>query len=138
MKNIKLKQKTFTGYTFMGETEGKFNNSDSLIFLNKDFEAIDKQQLSKSTIGLTGTILIFNDIRIPNIDNIYYIIKCITNITKYNLDNFISSKEEVSSVVKCPKCNSNQIQIVPRKWSLMTGLLTNKVDRVCINCKHKF
>lgn len=40
--------------------------------------------------------------------------------------------------VKCPKCGSTQIQAVPRKWSLMTGILTNKVDRVCLNCKHKF
>lgn len=39
---------------------------------------------------------------------------------------------------KCPRCGSTQIQTVPRKWSLMTGFLTNKVDRVCMNCKHKF
>lgn len=41
-------------------------------------------------------------------------------------------------IVKCPKCGSTQIQAVSRKWSLMTGILTNKVDRVCLNCKHKF
>lgn len=40
--------------------------------------------------------------------------------------------------VYCPKCGSTQIQAVPRKWSLMTGFLTNKIDRVCLNCKHKF
>lgn len=40
--------------------------------------------------------------------------------------------------VACPKCGSTQIQIVPRKWSLMTGIFTNKVDRVCVNCKCKF
>lgn len=40
--------------------------------------------------------------------------------------------------VKCPKCGFTQIQMVPRKWSLMTGFFTNKVDRVCVNCKHKF
>ena len=40
--------------------------------------------------------------------------------------------------VTCPKCGSTQIQIVPRKWSLMTGVITNKVDRVCVNCKCKF
>lgn len=42
------------------------------------------------------------------------------------------------TVIKCPKCGSTQIQMVPRKWSLLTGFLTNKVDRVCMNCKHKF
>lgn len=39
---------------------------------------------------------------------------------------------------RCPKCGSTNIQIVPRKWSLLTGFLTNKTDRVCVNCKHKF
>ena len=45
---------------------------------------------------------------------------------------------KAENVVKCPKCKSTQIQVVPRKWSMMTGLLTNKVDRVCLNCKNKF
>lgn len=38
---------------------------------------------------------------------------------------------------KCPKCGSTNIQIVPRKWSLLTGIFTNATDRVCINCKYK-
>ena len=45
-----------------------------------------------------------------------------------------SNKNEV----KCPWCGSTQIQMVPRKWSPLTGFLTNKVDRVCVNCKKKF
>lgn len=48
------------------------------------------------------------------------------------------TKNDVVTEVKCPKCGSTQIQMVPRKWSLGMGLLTNKVDRVCMNCKHKF
>lgn len=44
----------------------------------------------------------------------------------------------ITNTVKCPKCGSTQIQMVPRKWSLGMGLLTNKVDRVCVNCKKKF
>lgn len=39
---------------------------------------------------------------------------------------------------KCPKCGCTNIQLVPRKWSLLTGFLTNKVDRICVNCKYKF
>lgn len=55
-------------------------------------------------------------------------------------DIIVNKKSETSTVsqVRCPKCGSTQIQMVPRKWSLMTGFLTNKVDRVCVNCKHKF
>lgn len=40
--------------------------------------------------------------------------------------------------VRCPKCGSTQIQIINQKWSLMTGLMTNKVNRVCLKCKNKF
>lgn len=39
---------------------------------------------------------------------------------------------------KCPRCHSSNIQLVPRKWSIWTGFRTNKVDRVCVNCKHRF
>jgi hypothetical protein len=43
-----------------------------------------------------------------------------------------------NSQVKCPYCGSTQIQMINRKWSPITGFLTNKVDRVCVNCKSKF
>lgn len=46
--------------------------------------------------------------------------------------------QPVSNAVRCPKCGSTNIQIVPRKWSVLTGYMTNKTDRVCVNCKHKF
>ena len=41
--------------------------------------------------------------------------------------------------VKCPKCGSTQIQLMKRGWKITTGMLgANKVERVCMNCKHKF
>lgn len=43
-----------------------------------------------------------------------------------------------TDIVSCPKCGSTHIQVVPRKWSVFSGLLTNKVDRVCLKCRHKF
>lgn len=43
-----------------------------------------------------------------------------------------------TDIVSCPKCGSTKIQIVPRKWSLLCGIFTNKVDRVCLKCKYKF
>lgn len=43
-----------------------------------------------------------------------------------------------TDIIYCPKCGSTNIQIVPRKWSILTGLLTNKVDRVCMKCKQRF
>lgn len=39
---------------------------------------------------------------------------------------------------RCPRCRSTSIQLVPRKFSILTGYRTNKVDRVCVNCKHRW
>lgn len=50
----------------------------------------------------------------------------------------ITPHNPTQSGVLCPKCGSNQIQIVEKKWSFLTGFLTNKVDRVCVRCKHRF
>lgn len=58
-----------------------------------------------------------------------------TEILKMKDEIKVDSK---TNQVKCPKCGSTQIQMLPRKWSFMTGFLTNKVDRVCVNCKYKF
>lgn len=40
--------------------------------------------------------------------------------------------------VVCPRCRSAEIQLVPRKFSLLTGFATNKFDRMCVRCKKKF
>ena len=40
--------------------------------------------------------------------------------------------------VQCPYCFSSEVQIVPRKFSLLTGFATNKFERVCVRCKRKF
>ncbi len=49
-----------------------------------------------------------------------------------------NNQMQKDKITKCPKCNSTNIQIVKRKWSLLMGFATNKVDRICVNCKHKF
>ncbi len=41
-------------------------------------------------------------------------------------------------VIHCPRCNSTQIQMVPRKFSLLTGFATNRIDRVCVRCQKRF
>lgn len=60
----------------------------------------------------------------------------IKNIKLYIPKNEIEEEKDVE--VKCPCCGSKQIQLVNRKWTPFMGILTNKVDRVCMNCKHKF
>lgn len=42
-----------------------------------------------------------------------------------------------TDIVRCPRCRSTQIQMVPRKFSLLTGFATNRIDRVCVKC-HKY
>lgn len=39
-----------------------------------------------------------------------------------------------SSALICPKCGSKNFTPVPRKWSFLTGFMTNKVDMVCNSC----
>lgn len=41
-------------------------------------------------------------------------------------------------IVRCPRCTSTQIQMVPRKFSLLTGFATNRIDRVCVRCQKRF
>ena len=53
--------------------------------------------------------------------------------TNDDLNAYIKTDE-----VRCPKCGSTQIQVVPRKWSLLAGFATKKVDRVCMSCKYRW
>lgn len=55
-----------------------------------------------------------------------------------NTNKDISRNTNESTYVRCPSCGSTQIQLVSRKWSFLTGFFTNKVDRVCVNCKRRF
>lgn len=48
------------------------------------------------------------------------------------------SSQPTEEPVRCPKCGSTQIQVLRKKWSPLTGILTNKVERVCVNCKKRF
>lgn len=45
---------------------------------------------------------------------------------------------EAVAVPHCPQCGCTEFQMIPRKWSPLTGFLTNKVDRVCVRCKTRF
>ncbi len=54
----------------------------------------------------------------------------------YVPDAFIEPQE--APKVKCPYCFSSEVQIVPKKFSLLTGFATNKFQRVCVRCKRKF
>ena len=39
---------------------------------------------------------------------------------------------------RCPYCRSKEIQLVPKKFTLLTGIATNRFDRMCVCCKRRF
>ena len=45
-----------------------------------------------------------------------------------------SSNDDVSDPYACPKCGGTSFTPVRRKWSLLTGFMTNKIDMVCNRC----
>lgn len=55
----------------------------------------------------------------------------------YVPDSFVYP-EKKETVIRCPRCFSRDFQLVPRKFSLLTGLATNRVDRVCVKCMKRF
>lgn len=42
------------------------------------------------------------------------------------------------SETRCPYCRSREIQLVPKRFSIITGFATNRYDRMCVHCKRKF
>ena len=57
-------------------------------------------------------------------------------LRKYVPDAF----SENSSIpkVQCPYCHSTEVQLVPKKFSILTGFATNSYNRVCVRCQRKF
>lgn len=63
----------------------------------------------------------------------------IDNVCQHN--KYMTSEaptQQISNQPKCPKCGCTNIQVVRRKFSLLTGFATNKTDRVCANCNYKW
>lgn len=57
------------------------------------------------------------------------------------LENFEKKREaqrqqitSAQTTITCPKCGSTNFTPVRRKWSFLTGFMTNKVDMVCNGC----
>lgn len=40
--------------------------------------------------------------------------------------------------VQCPYCFGTEIQLIPKKLSILTGFATNSYNRVCVRCQRKF
>lgn len=47
-------------------------------------------------------------------------------------------REKSEPETRCPYCRSKEIQLVPKKFSILTGFATNSYNRVCVHCKRRF
>ena len=59
--------------------------------------------------------------------------------TQLQMDNWEKKRNEEAAQSQshqliCPRCGSTSFSPVRRKWSLLTGFMTNKVDMVCNDC----
>ena len=45
--------------------------------------------------------------------------------------------QQPSTTTKCPRCGGTAFTPMKKKWSLLAGFATNKVELVCNNCGYK-
>lgn len=57
-------------------------------------------------------------------------------LRKYVPDAF--QEKQTIPKVQCPYCHSTEIQMLPKKFGLLTGFMTNGYNRVCVRCQRKF
>lgn len=58
-------------------------------------------------------------------------------LRKYIPDAFPEKKAPFLGI-RCPRCGSTEIQLVAKRFSILTGIATNQYDRMCVYCKKKF
>ncbi|MBC5688231.1 hypothetical protein H8S37_04715 [Mediterraneibacter sp. NSJ-55] len=49
----------------------------------------------------------------------------------------LESIKQEERKTKCPKCGCTEFTPLRKKWRLLTGFATNKVELVCNNCGYK-
>lgn len=116
---------------------------DLIDFLDSNDNVIGTYHVSSVILNNEHKVgLIFKNINDTRLDSAKAIIKSgnkLNHSIKMSSPSIIKPSERINeNEIKCPKCGSIKIQMLPRRWSLLTGFFTNKVDRVCMNCKHKF
>lgn len=116
------------------------NMNNNCIINNKEYDITQELQMILNNDGVANVIRSLRmkcNLSLTDAKKLYDII----NETKVIPDNFqcdTITNVSNNNTPKCPKCSSTNIQLVKRKWSPLMGFMTNKVDRICVNCKHKF
>ncbi|SHJ03454.1 zinc-ribbon domain-containing protein [Dethiosulfatibacter aminovorans DSM 17477] len=110
---------------------------------------MDKQEVNNNIVEINGRKCDLSQIiEYKRKGALIYAIRDLREMTGLGLaeakslvDNLDVHSDNIGKTIyetKCPRCGSTEFQMVPRKWSLATGIFTNKVDRVCVKCKKKF
>jgi len=87
-------------------------------------------------IWFVGIIILDARLLINKLDNDYKF----TNHEEYQqtqeIERMLEESDEPEPVdpYACPKCGGTSFTTVRRKWSLLTGFMTNKIDMVCNRC----
>lgn len=53
-------------------------------------------------------------------------------------EQIVARQKAEQSIPKCPKCGCTNIQVVRKKWSWITGFMTNATERVCAKCNYRW
>ncbi len=115
---------------YYGVKDEKGNKID--LFLLED----KPRDLEKSVTGTTCYLI--KEFKAPPKDKDGNCDAAKRELKKHVADNAFVEKPSSSSEVRCPRCGSAQIQMVPKKFSLLTGFFTNSYNRVCVRCQKKF
>lgn len=115
---------------YYGVKDEKGNKID--LFLLED----RPRDLEKSVAGTTCYLI--KEFKAPPKDENGNCDAAKRELKKYVADNAFAEKPSFLSKVRCPRCGSTEIQMVPKKFSLLTGIFTNSYNRVCVKCQKKF
>lgn len=98
-----------------------------------------KKQSHKDIENILSNASLSRPVKIREIQKVkqWDLKEIIDTVKEYEESHPKSIKPKASTGPVCPKCGSTEFTPVRRKWSLMTGILTNKVDLICNKCGTK-
>lgn len=62
----------------------------------------------------------------------------VKNILRTYIPNAFVFPKTPTPEIRCPRCFSTEFQLLPKRFSILTGIATNGYSRVCNHCGKKF
>lgn len=119
-----------------GEAADADEHSDWITWYYYGFKNSSTCFLEDKPIDLGERFYLIKEFKAPPKDpnGTYDAVKA--ELRKYVPDAF--DEPEPVPKVQCPYCFSTEIQMVPKRFSLLTGFLTGGYERVCLRCQRTF